>query len=85
MTYEFEISKKAAKFIKKQERKQQERLLKAIYALPQSGDIKKMQGINNLFRLRVGDFRVLFSMNQKSITVTLVSVLDADNRGDVYK
>ncbi len=85
MTYEYSIRKKAAKFIQKQDRKQQERILRAVYALPLIGDIKKLAGEDNLYRLRVGDYRILFEMLPKSNTVTLIDVTDADNRGQIYK
>lgn len=73
------------KFIRKQDKKQQERIFKAIYVLPTLGDIKKMIGEDNLYRLRVGDFRILFEMSAKSNTVTLIEVTNADNRGQIYK
>ncbi len=73
------------KFIRKQDKKQQERIFKAIYVLPTLGDIKKMIGEDNLYRLRVGDFRILFEMSAKSNTVTLIDVTNADNRGQIYK
>ena len=85
MTYEYNIRKKAMKFILKQDVKQQERLLKAIYALPLFGDIKKMSGYEKLYRVRVGDFRILFEMSPISGNITLVDVTDADNRGQIYK
>ncbi len=85
MTYEYNIRKKAMKFIRKQDKKQQERIFKAIYVLPTLGDIKKMIGEDNLYRLRVGDFRILFEMSAKSNTVTLIEVTNADNRGQIYK
>lgn len=85
MIYEYNIRKKAMKFIQKQERRQQERLLKAIYALSLIGDIKKMIGENNLYRLRVGDYRLLFEMSEKSNEITLIDVTNADNRGQIYK
>lgn len=85
MIYEYNIRKKAMKFIQKQERRQQERLLKAIYALPLIGDIKKMIGENNLYRLRVGDYRLLFEMSEKSNEITLIDVTNADNGGQIYK
>lgn len=84
MNYEYEIRKKAMKFIQKQERSQQIRILRAVYLLPQ-GSVKKMQGFTNLYRLRVGDYRILFEMNQKTDTITLIAVTDADNRGQIYK
>ena len=81
-TIEFE--KSAKKFIAKQPPEQQKRLLKAINGLPENGDIKKMQGYKSLYRLRVGDYRVLYSVNNKGEMV-VVTVSDVDNRGQVYK
>lgn len=72
-------------FIRKQDKKQQERIFKAIYVLPTLGDVKKMIGKDNLYRLRVGDFRILFEMSAKSNTVTLIDITNADNRGQIYK
>ncbi len=85
MTYKYNIRKKAMKFIRKQEKKQQERLLKAIYALPILGNIKKISGKNNLYRLRASDFRLLFEMSPKSDKIALIDVTNADNRGQIYK
>lgn len=81
-TIEFE--KSAKKFIAKQPPEQQKRLLKAINGLPENGDIKKMKGYKSLYRLRVGDYRVLYSVNNKG-ELTVVTVSDVDNRGQVYK
>lgn len=85
MIYEYNIRKKAIKFIKKQNKDQQERILKAIYALPVIGDIKKLSGEYRLYRLRVGDYRILFEMYPKTNTITLIDITDADNRGQIYK
>ncbi len=85
MTYKITIRKNAVKFIQKQERKTQIRLLRAINALPYNGDIKKMSGYASLYRLRVGDFRILFEVTPLSDTITLIDVIDADNRGQIYK
>ena len=60
MTYKYNIRKKAMKFIEKQEIQQRKRILKSIYSLPVTGDIKKLAGNDNLYRLRVGDYRILF-------------------------
>lgn len=85
MNYEINIRKKAMKFIQKQEMKQQRRIITAIYKLPSEGDVKKMQGEDNLYRLRVGDYRVLFEMLPQNKTLILIDVTNADNRGQVYK
>lgn len=85
MTYKIEIRKSAVKFLLKQERKTQQRLLTAINGLPHTGDIKKMAGYTSLYRLRVGSFRVLYEVNPQSNILTLIDVTDIDNRGQIYK
>lgn len=56
MNYQIVIEKRAQKFIRKQPKPQQERLLRAIAQLP-AGDTKALKGNEGLFRLRVGTFR----------------------------
>lgn len=82
MQYRIEIDKRAVKFIAKQPKPQRERLLRAIYRLPFMGDIKAMQGYAGFYRLRVGDYRVIYTVNDD---VLLVRVIEVGNRGDVYK
>ncbi len=82
MQYRIEIDKRAVKFISKQPKPQQLRLFKAIYKLPFVGDIKAMKGYDGFFRLRVGDYRVIYSVNND---ILLVQVVEVGNRGDVYK
>lgn len=82
MQYRIEIDKRAVKFISKQPKPQRERILKAIYKLPAEGDIKAMQGYNGYFRLRVGDYRIIYTVNDD---VLLVRVVEIGNRGDIYK
>ena len=81
MQYRIEIDKRAVKFISKQPKPQRERLLRAIYKLPETGDIKQMQGYI-YYRLRVGDYRVIYTVNDD---VLLVRVVEIGNRGDIYK
>ncbi len=52
MTYKIKIRPKALKFIEKQDKIQRLRIYKAIYNLP-NGDIKKLVGCKNEFRLRI--------------------------------
>ena len=49
--------------------------LKAIEKLP-IGDVKKLHGLNG-YRLRVGNFRILFDRDG--------NIIDIDNRGQIYK
>ena len=82
MKYRIEIMKPARKFIERQPRHMQERLLKAIYRLPSEGDIKPLGGADATYRLRVGSYRVVYTVKEDVLTVV---VLTAGNRGDVYK
>lgn len=82
MKYRIVIDKPAMKFLNKQPQAQRERLLRAIYRLPESGDIRPMSGFQNRYRLRVGTFRVIYTILDDLL---IVQVLTIGNRGDVYK
>ena len=81
MNYKIIIQKTAEKFLKKQPKKVQERLLIAIYRLPEGTDIKKLQGYN-MYRMRVGNMRILYTIDD---AIKIISVEEIDNRGDIYK
>lgn len=81
MTFNIELSKKARKFIEKQPKPQQIRILKAISKLPE-GDIKLLSGKKDTFRLRVGDYRVIYTLKNEILLITVVNV---GNRGQIYK
>lgn len=81
MKYTIDIQKKAQKFIRKQSKENQQRLLKAIYNLPYEGDIKALKGSEGLYRLRVGNFRVIYSLDNGKY---VIYVIDAGNRGQIY-
>lgn len=79
--YKIKITKKAEKFIKKQDINTQKRIIKAIMELPE-GDIKKLKGIDSVYRLRIGDFRILFEKDDNKL---IIIIIDAGNRGQIYK
>lgn len=82
MKYHIVVEKWAAKFIRKQQPAQQKRIMQALAQLPFAGDIKPMVGSEGFYRLRVGDYRILYTVEEEIITVR---VTDAGNRGDIYK
>lgn len=82
MQYKIEFDKRAVKFISKQPKAQKERIFKAIYKLPDIGDIKVMQGYQNTYRLRVGDYRILYTIDNN---VLVIRIIEVGNRGDIYK
>lgn len=82
MKYRIEINKKARKFIASQQPKQQKRIIEAIYKLPDGEDIKRLVGYNNVYRLRIGNYRVVYEIHDD---ILLIIVVNAGNRGDIYK
>ena len=80
-TYKIIFEKEAQKFLEKQDKSKRLRLYRAIYRLPEGTDIKKLKG-HNLYRLRVGDCRILYTVDD---FIRLIDIESIDNRGDVYK
>lgn len=80
--YKIIIKKKAKKFIDKLPKNERLRIAKAIEALPDGEDIKKLKGYTNLLRLRVGDYRIIYTVNHGELVVI---VIDAGNRGQIYE
>lgn len=76
------FSKTSRKHLAKCGEKVRIRLLAAIDELPDNGDIRKLKGqvIKNVFRLRIGRYRVLCVWEKDEI-----KILDIDTRGDIYK
>lgn len=81
MNYTILYEKPALKFIKKQPKEQQRRILEAIHELPDRGDIKQMKGHSDLLRLRVGSYRIIYSVDNGKL---IVRVIDVGNRGQIY-
>ena len=83
MNYRIVIEKAAEKFIVKLPRPDKERILKAISRLPEQGDIKQLKGQKSrgMFRLRVGDYRIIYTVDDGQLVVCIV---DAGNRGQIY-
>lgn len=79
--YRIKFEKAAQKFLDKQDKNQRLRLYKAIYRLPEGQDIKKLNG-HNLYRLRVGNYRVIYTIDRG---IRLIDIEDIDNRGQIYK
>ena len=44
--------------------------------------IKKLKGYDDLLRLRVGDYRIIYTVDNGKL---IIYVIDIDNRGDIYK
>ena len=79
--YKIIIKKKAKKFIDKLPMPTKKRIIEAINLLPYGSDIKQMKGHDDLFRLRVGDYRIIYTVD---IGELIVYVIGAGNRGQIY-
>lgn len=81
-TYKIEVSKKAQKFINDRNFKERKKIYSEIYKLPNGRNVLKMSGFENRYRLRVGDFRIIYDKFDDKVVIL---VLDVGNRGDIYK
>lgn len=79
--YKIFIKKRAKKFIDKLPKNERLRIVKAIELLPYGENIKKLKGNDDLFRLRIGDYRIIYTVNHGEL---IVIVIDAGNRGEIY-
>jgi mRNA interferase RelE/StbE len=73
-------SKQSVKALERIDTISKKRIKQAIENMPK-GDIKKLKGHTKLYRLRVGDWRIVFSLPDNQ--TTLIEKIAA--RGDIYK
>ena len=81
MMYHIIIKKKAKKFIDGLPMNERKRIVSAIERLPDGEDIKKLKGHDNFLRLRVGNYRIIYTVDNGEL---IVYVIDAGNRGQIY-
>ena len=83
--YEIALRRKAEKFLDSLDQKTAQRLGNALLDLkdfPLRGDLKKLSGsCQGMFRLRVGDYRILFTVDEKSKAIYVYLI---DHRSGVY-
>jgi len=75
-----EYSKQAAKVISRMDKTIKQRIRQGIAEIPK-GDIKPLKGSDRSFRLRIGNWRIIFSYIDKS----KILVEKIAPRGQVYK
>lgn len=77
---EIKYAKAAVKTIGSMDKPTKQRLKRAIEDLPK-GDVKPLKGSDSLYRLRVGSWRIVFSLPDTN-TILIEKIAP---RGDVYK
>lgn len=79
------ITKRAQKDLESLDKTTQKRIAEKldqmlVYPLPV--DLKKLKGYENLWRLRVGDYRIILEIREQEITVYALRVM---HRREVYR
>lgn len=59
-----------------------EQHIEALHADPRPFGVKKLKGYTDTYRVRVGSYRIIYSIDDRVQTVTLLTI---DNRKDVYR
>lgn len=79
--YRIVIEKRARRFLEHLPRQDQQRIVTALEKLPDAGDIKALREHTGMFRLRVGEYRVIYTVDHGRL---VVCVVDLGNRGQIY-
>lgn len=85
MTYSISVTPNARRSLGKLSHESAERIARAIDALasePRPTGCKKLKGADELWRIRVGDYRVIYTINDGKLLVLVVRV---GHRRDVYE
>lgn len=84
-TYDIEISRTAEKQLRKLPRRERARVVQAVLRLatdPYPHGARKLIGYDDVFRVRVGRYRVLYSVSEATLVIV---VLKLGHRKDVYR
>jgi len=84
-SYEIEISRTAETQLKKLPEEDQRRVVRAVLALaeePHPRGSRKLSGYDDVFRIRVGRYRVLYSIFERRLVVIILKI---GHRKDIYR
>ena len=85
MAYRIELAPRAQRDLKALDRSVRGRIKQRIDSLaenPYPSGIKKIEGEDDLYRLRVGDYRILYQVQGKVLLVLIVGI---GHRRDIYR
>lgn len=80
--YKVEVGKRAQKTLDKFDTKIQTKILDCLQSLTKDAnslDIKKLQGYENVYRISVGSYRIVFEPHNKIITIYVIFVGTREN------
>lgn len=84
MTYRIEFTRRAARDLERLDRRARLRIVEAVAGLgidPRPAGVKKLRGEDNAWRIRVGDYRVIYEIHDDSV---LIAVFRVGHRRDIY-
>jgi mRNA interferase RelE/StbE len=84
VAYQIEFAPRAYRQFKKLERDTQREILSRIEGLstnPRPSGVKKLASVQNLYLIRIGDYRVIYEIRDRALIVIVVKV---GHRRDVY-
>ena len=88
MSYQLKLHKSVTKFLKSAPPKTRQRIVDKLNLLQENPlthpqlDIKAMQGLTDTYRLRIGQLRIIYQIQQDKLIIYLLTI---GSRGDVYK
>jgi len=83
--YTIIFSKGAEKFLDTRDRKTKQQILNKVRELQTSSknlDIKKLKSRHTLYRLRVGNFRIIYGIKHERMVIYIVAI---GHRKDIYQ
>jgi mRNA interferase RelE/StbE len=85
LAYRIEFAPRAVRQFKAIDRSVQRRLARRIDSLsadPRPPGVKKLAGEDDLYRVRVGDYRILYQIQEQRVVVLVVGV---GHRSEIYR
>jgi mRNA interferase RelE/StbE len=83
--YQVKVAEEAAKFIRKQDKRIQRQIINNIRELaqnPRPQGCNKLQGYEELYRIRSGNYRIVYTIREKMLLIFVVRVA---HRKDIYR
>ena len=83
--YTVELKRGPEKFLRRQSRRIQRQIISGLRKLqddPRPAAARKLQGMKNLYRIRTGDYRIVYCVEDDKLVVLVVRIA---HRKKVYK
>ena len=85
MPYQIEFKPSAAKYLKKLPTEAQKSITQCLNRLavdPLPPGVEKLEGIKDIYRIRVGDYRIIYSIKQELVKIIVIRI---GHRREIYR